>query len=103
MPAGSPQIPLTTTVTSVNDSNVSGTLLAANVNRLGASVYNHSDQILYLKLGSAASTTDFSVILAGNGSGVGGYYEVPYGYTGIITGVWAADSSGSAKVTEMSA
>lgn len=96
-----PYRPNAATVSSVDDSNVSGTLLAANVNRLGASVYNHSDQILYLKLGSAASTTDFTAILAGNGGGTGGYYEVPFGYTGIITGVWAANSTGSAKITEM--
>lgn len=85
----------TAVVTSVNDSNVNQTLLAANVNRRGASVYNDSDQILYLKMGTVASTTSFTVKMAAQS-----YYEVPFGYSGQIDGIWAADSTGAARITE---
>jgi hypothetical protein len=31
-----------------------------------------------------------------------GYYEVPFGYTGQLTGIWASDpNDGSARVTEI--
>jgi hypothetical protein len=89
-----------TTTASVADQATVATLLAANAARVGASVYNDSSSNLYLKAGATATTTDFTVLLLGNGSGVGGYWEAPYGYTGIITGIWASDSTGSARTTE---
>ena len=92
----------TATVTSVADSAASVTVLASNASRLGATVYNDSDQILYLKLGATASTSSFTVVLdKKSANGVGGYYEVPAGYTGILDGIWAADSTGSARITEL--
>ena len=31
-----------------------------------------------------------------------GYYEVPFGYTGQLTGIWATDpGDGAARVTEI--
>jgi hypothetical protein len=69
-------------------------ILALSNSRLGASVYNDSTADLYLKLGSAASATSFTAKLVG-----GGYFEVPYGYTGLITGLWAS-ATGSARVAE---
>lgn len=83
---------------SVNDSASNVTVLASNANRLGATVFNDSDQALYLKLGATASTTSFTVKMA-----AGSYYEVPFNYTGIIDGIWAADSTGAARVTEVTA
>lgn len=85
----------------VGDSGSVATLIAANAARKGATIYNDSSALLYVKLGSAASTTSFSVLLAGNGGGIGGFYEIPFGYTGIITGIWASDAGGSARVTEL--
>ncbi len=85
----------TGTVTSVNDTAVSTTLLASNANRLGASVYNDSTVALYAKCGATASSTSFTVLIQPNG-----YWEVPYNYTGIIDGIWASDASGAARVTE---
>lgn len=87
--------------TTGTESNVSGnassvTVLASNANRLGATVTNDSTAILYLLLGSAtASTTVYSVQLA-----AGDYYEVPFNYTGQLTGIWAS-ATGAARVTEM--
>lgn len=83
------------TQTSVASSATSVTLLAANANRIGVSIFNDSTQILYVLPGSAAaSATAHSVQVA-----AGGYYQVPFGYTGQINGIWAA-AAGAARVTE---
>ena len=86
----------TGTVTSVNDTASSITLLASNASRLGAVIYNDSDVVLYVKLGATASTSSFTYKVAAAGT-----VEVPFGYTGIIDGIWASDSSGAARITEM--
>jgi hypothetical protein len=86
----------TTAVTSVNDSAANQTLLASNANRLGATIHNDSTVALYLKLGATASLTSFTVKMAADS-----YFEVPYGYTGIIDGIWASDASGAARITEL--
>lgn len=70
-------------------------LLAPNLKRLGAAVFNDSIATLYLKLGSGASTTSFTVAL-----GRYEYYEVPFGFTGRVNGYWSA-ATGSARVTEL--
>jgi hypothetical protein len=70
-------------------------LLAANSNRMGATVTNDSVATLYLKLGSGASTTSHTAQIPR-----GGYYEVPFGYTGQINGYWSA-ATGTARVTEI--
>lgn len=86
----------TATTSQVNDTASSTTLLASNADRLGATVHNDSTAILYLKLGTTASATDYTVAMAANA-----YYEVPYGYTGRIDGIWANDASGAARITEL--
>lgn len=88
----------TGTNTSVADNAASTTILASNANRIGATVTNDSSAVLYLLLGStAASTTNYSVRIAQYG-----YYEVPFGYTGQLTGIWASDpGDGAARVTEI--
>lgn len=71
------------------------TILAANTSRYGASVFNDSTATLYLLLSNAVSSSSvYTVELGGNA-----YYEVPYGYTGIIKGIWAS-ATGNARVTE---
>lgn len=85
---------------SVAGSASSVSLLASNTSRLGATIYNDSSAILYLKLGATASTTSFTAILAGNSGGYGGYYEVPFGYTGAIDGIWTS-ATGNARITEL--
>lgn len=88
--------PSTGTITSVNDTNADTTILASNASRKGASVYNESTEILYLALANTtASATAYTVQIA-----PGGYYEVPANYTGVLKGIWAADASGAARVTE---
>jgi hypothetical protein len=90
----------TPTVTQVGDAAASTSLLAANANRLGASICNISTSAVYILAGSGtASASNFTVFLAANG----GYWEVPFGYTGAIKGIWVTDAGGSALVTEYTA
>jgi len=85
------------TVVSVGDSVAAVTLKALNGARLGLFVYNNSGAVLYLKYGSAASPTDFTVKI-----GPDGFWEMPKPtYTGIVTGAWASDAGGAALVTEL--
>lgn len=83
-------------ITSVTSSTSVQTLLAANANRLGATIYNGGSKDLWVKFGSGASSSSYTVKMVKDA-----YYEVPYGYTGIITGIWDTSPSGSALMTEM--
>lgn len=96
-----PTRPATPAQSSVAASASSVSLLAANASRLGATVYNDSaSATLYVKLGTTASTTSFTVALPPQVDGIGGYYEVPFGYTGAVDGIWSA-AVGSARITEL--
>lgn len=86
----------TGTQTSVAASLTSVSLLAANALRLGATVYNDGSDNLYVALGATASATAFVVKIA-----AGGYYEVPFGYIGAISGIWDV-ATGSARICELS-
>lgn len=87
--------PSTTTVNQVTSSATVVTLLLANSSRKGAYIYNDSTSALTIKLGSTASTTSKTLIMA-----AASYYELPQpAYTGIITGVWAS-ANGNAYTTE---
>ena len=88
--------PDTGTLSSVDSGIASVTILAANTARKGAVIVNTDANVLYLDLsGGTASATSYSYPVAADG-----YFEVPFGYTGLITGIWAADGTGAAKVTE---
>jgi hypothetical protein len=71
------------------------TLIASNTARKGATIFNDSTSVLYVKLGATASTISFTVKLQ-----AGDYYEVPFGYTGIIDGIWTT-ATGAARMTEI--
>lgn len=90
-----PLEPLTGINSSVSASVTAVTLLASNGTRRGATVYNDSTSPLRLSLGNVATVSSFTLIVSG-----GGYYEVPFGYRGAITGLWAA-AIGAARVTEL--
>lgn len=84
-------------------SSVAGTvtadtvILASNVARMGAAVYNDSTAVLTLLVGAGTqSATVFTLKIA-----AGGYYEVPFKFTGRLAGNWAS-ATGSARVTEYS-
>jgi hypothetical protein len=89
------------TLSNVSSSATNVTLLAANPDRQGATIYNDSTAILYVKLGATAEATSYTIALpAGATPAAASYYEVPYGYTGIIDGIWAS-ANGAARVTEL--
>jgi hypothetical protein len=99
-PAGrlvvTPYRPTGATRSSVTAADSDTLVLAANADRRGATIYNESTAVLYLALGeAAASATDYTVQVTASG-----YYEVPFGYSGQIRGIWAA-VNGAARVTEL--
>jgi hypothetical protein len=87
----------TATLANVAGSASSVTLLASNTARKGAYVFNDSTATLYLKYGSAASTTSYVVQVP-----PGAFWEMPNRpiYTGLIAGIWSA-ANGNARVTEV--
>lgn len=87
----------TATLSNVASSATNVTILASNASRKQATVFNDSTQILYLKFGTTASNTSYTVQLA-----AGAYYELPgvRVYTGEIDGLWAS-ANGNARVTEL--
>lgn len=87
----------TSSTTSVAASAASTTLLASNTARLGATIVNDGNRNLFVKFGTTASATSFTVKIPANG-----YYEVPFNYTGRIDGIWDV-ANGSARMTELSA
>jgi len=93
----------TSVVTRVATNVASVTLKALNANRLGLTIENHATSSLFVKLGAVASlgagTESFTAEIFPDG-----YYEVPFGYTGVVDGIWdAADATGEALVTELTA
>lgn len=73
----------------------STSILASNANRLGATIWNEAGVACLTKLGATASATSYSVSIA-----VGGYYEIPFGYTGAVDGI-TASSTATLRVTEL--
>lgn len=86
--------PSTSTVTSVNDTAISTTLLALNASRKEVIITNDSSSTLYMKLGTTASATDYTVKL-----GTDDVFTTTY--TGRIDGLWSSDSTGAARITEL--
>lgn len=86
------------TTSSVTASTSSVVLFAARPDRAasGRIVFNESTATLYLKYGTAASLTSYTVQIA-----AGGYLEFPHPlYDGAVEGVWAA-ANGAARCTEV--
>lgn len=86
------------TITSVSDSDSAQTLLSANSDRKGSIIFNDSTAILYVSLGSTATTTNFSYRLTPNAT-----LELfaEKNFTGLISGIWESDASGAARITEL--
>lgn len=100
MPISNPSVsyPVSTTAasTTVASSTTSVAILAANASRKGATIWNASTATLFMDLDAAASAADYAAKLD-----PGGYYEVPFGFTGAISGIWSA-ANGSALIREFS-
>jgi hypothetical protein len=91
----------TSTLTGVSASASSVSLLASNTSRLGGTIVNDTTSAtLYVRLSSssaAATSGNYTTILP-----PGAYYEIPFGYTGAIQGIWTA-ATGFANVDELTA
>ncbi len=84
------------TITRVGDSATAVTLAVANPARRELCIYNDSSSAMYMKFGSAATSTDFTLQMAPFS-----FYEMPLPiYQGLITGIWTTDAGGAAQVTE---
>ena len=95
--SASPATVSTATNSSLASAATTAQLLAANTSRKGLLVTNTDVNDLYLKFGTTATTTDFTVRIPYNG-----YWEMPSPiYTGRIDAIWAADGSGSAVYSEL--
>ncbi|MHC5822658.1 MAG: hypothetical protein ACYT04_44190 [Nostoc sp.] len=81
-----------TTVASTTSNQV---ILAANSTRKGATIWNDSTATLFIQFGATATTSAFTAKLYPSG-----YYEVPFKYTGVISGIWSA-ANGNALVREL--
>ena len=86
--------PTAATLTNVASSATNVTLFAAASDTNGRAVYNDSTAVLYLKFGATASTSSYTVQIAG-----GAYYEFPQPvYAGQVDGIWAS-ANGNARLT----
>ena len=84
------------TVTSVASSATNVSILAANSGRKGATFFNDTDKSCYLKFGTTASTSSFTIRIFSNG-----FFSLPYpAYTGAIDAIWEAAPTGSLRITE---
>jgi hypothetical protein len=82
--------------TSVTAAITDTLILAANTARRGVIVYNDSSASLSLSVGTnAASAANRTLVISPNG-----YWELPFGYTGQLRGIWTS-ATGAAKVTEI--
>lgn len=87
--------PATGAGTSIANSTTSFTILAANANRKGASIFQEGSGNLFIFLGNGVSLTNYTARVITNA-----LYEIPFGYTGIITGI-SSTTNGSVRITEL--
>lgn len=95
-------LPVPARIPSASVSNVASsatvvTLAAANETRTQLTIFNDSTAAMFVKLGSGASATSYSIKM-----GAGSYFELAGGstvYTGVVTCLWDA-VNGAARVTE---
>lgn len=91
----------TATLSNVNDSATSVTLLSATAGRLGAILANDSTASALVKFGTTASSTSYTKkLLPGEAWDIGLGLHI---YTGRIDCIWESDASGAMRITELTA
>lgn len=90
----------TITESSVNDATTDTTLLAANASRVEVFILNDSTANLRVSLSATATTTSPYLVRAGESLTL---VPNPDGkmYLGEISGIWDADTSGAARIVEI--
>jgi len=91
------QRPTTGAQSSVSASITNVTLLASNSGRLGATLYNDSTSIAYVRFAATATSSNFSVKMFPED-----FIEIPFGYTGIIDCIHVS-ATGAVRITEFTA
>lgn len=79
------------------DVNVAVVLLAANANRKGAIFWNNSNGDIFIEFGAIPTKSSYAIKL-----NPGGYYELPFQYTGIIQGLWDTPGGDGLLIREFS-
>ncbi len=77
------------------DTVTAAVLRAANANRKGLTIWNNSTGAILIEFGTAPTATTYTARIE-----PGGYYEVPFGYTGQVQGLWTALGGTGALVRE---
>jgi hypothetical protein len=72
------------------------TISASNASRKGLTIFSEGAGLLYVTLGTSTTTTSLYTARLSAGD----YYEIPFGYTGLVGGLFA--TAGTARVTEVS-
>lgn len=85
----------TSVITTQLDQTSNATLLSANANRKKFIIFNDSAEDLYVKYGATATSDDHTWLVP-----AGATLEEEH-YTGRVDGLWAADGSGKARITEI--
>ena len=81
---------------SIPQSAVSVVLLAANAVRKGMTIENNSTANLFVQFGPvSAIPVGYAVKMI-----PGAYFEMPFNYVGVISGIWDSAGAGTAEVTE---
>ncbi len=86
----------TAVLTTISSVATTTTILAAATTRVAAAIYNSDANALMIKYGATAALTSFSYLIKS-----GETWDMPYRYTGIIDGLWAADGVGTAFITSL--
>lgn len=89
----------TATMTTKASSATSAQALASTAGRIGVRFENDADKICYLKYGTTAVATDYTVKLLPGAS-----YDMPVPiYTGRIDCIWTSGPTGTLYITELTA
>lgn len=93
--------PATATQSNVASAAVTTALLAANAARRGAIIKNNASTILHVCLAATATVNASSYDLPAYAGTLGVVVEIPFGYTGAISGIWEGAPTGNANITEI--
>lgn len=85
------------TLSSVSASASNVTLLSANTNRKGAIFYNDSTAICYLKFGTTASSTSFTIKMSAGSTMIIDSNPI---YRGRVDAIWES-ATGAMRITEL--
>lgn len=84
----------TSSTYAVKSSVTAVSIMAANANRRGGTIFNNTSTMSFVQLGTVVTSSLYTLKMADQG-----YYELPFGYTGVVGGI-TASNAGIWTVTE---